>query len=188
MFYWAVYSILAFYMHNLISVQSCILNPGASRWECCMDITLNFIGFNETLHIAISIVMAYLWLEVYTLTCYSFGQDPEWRNHVNGSAGHNDSIHSRAGNWNQWSNRTYKKVPDFLFLNNIFFVCLHCPRRSLVRSVLKHSDQEEIESSLKPGCFQFTWESSVVSDPDQMRPRRHWCKWQDFRSPGIPAK
>lgn len=120
MFYWAVYSILAFYMHNLISVQSCILNPGASRWECCMDITLNFIGFNETLHIAISIVMAYLWLEVYTLTCYSFCQDPEWRNHVNGSASHNDSIHSRAGNWNQWSNSIYKKVPAFLFLNSIF--------------------------------------------------------------------
>ena len=64
-------------MHNLISMQSPILNPGASRCECSMDITLNFIGFNETLHIAISIVMAYLLLEFYTLTCYSFGQDLE---------------------------------------------------------------------------------------------------------------
>lgn len=42
-----------------------------------MDIPLSFIGFNETLHIAISTVMAYLRLEVYTLTCYSFDQDPE---------------------------------------------------------------------------------------------------------------
>lgn len=49
-----------------------------------MDIILNFIGFNETLHIAISIVLAYLCLEFYTLTWYSFGQDPEERNGVNG--------------------------------------------------------------------------------------------------------
>lgn len=27
------------------------------------------------------------------------------------------------------------------------------------------SDQEEMGSSLKAGCFQFTWESSVVSIP-----------------------
>lgn len=119
MFYWALYSILAFYMHNLISMQSCILNPEASRWECGMDITLNFIGFNETLHIAISIVMAYLWLEFYTLTCYSFGQDPEWRNRINGTAIIIPFTLQQVTGING-PNSIYKRFPAFLFINNHF--------------------------------------------------------------------